>query len=91
MEWKGLAQRYMMWDRDMIASSQRIADDRFARTITLDWAEIRDDYFLALRKISLPFFNLAPVNGSTDSGAWFTRDRIRQMFDDFHQRFRLFD
>ncbi len=91
MEWKGLAQRYMMWDRDMIASSQRIADDRFARTITLDWAEIRDDYFLALRKISLPFFNLVPVNGSTDSGSWFTRDRIRQMFDDFHQRFRLFD
>lgn len=48
MEWQGRAQRYMMWDRDMIASPQRIADDRFARTITLDWAEIRDDYFQAL-------------------------------------------
>jgi hypothetical protein len=91
MEWKGLAQRYMMWDRDMIASSQRIADDRFAKTITLDWAEIRDDYFQALRKISLPFFNLVPVNGLTDSGAWFTRNRIQQMFANFHQRFRLFD
>jgi len=90
-EWKGLARRHMMWDRDMMASSLRIADDRFARTVTLDWAEIRDDYFQALRKISLPFFNLVPVNGSTDSGAWFTRDRIQQMFANFHQRFRLFD
>jgi hypothetical protein len=90
LEWKGLAQRYLMWDRDMIASPQRIADDRFAKTITLDWAEIRDDYFQALKKISLPLFNLAPIIGASDTGGWFTRTRIQEMFASFHQRFRLF-
>ena len=30
----------------------RVADDRFSKTIALDWAEVRDDYFEALRKIS---------------------------------------
>jgi hypothetical protein len=90
MEWKGLAGRYMMWDRDMMASSLRIADDRFTRTITLDWAEVRDDYFQALRKISLPFFNLVPIDGAVDSGAWFTRSRIQETFASFNQQFRLF-
>lgn len=91
MEWKGLAQRYLMWDRDMIASPQKIADDRFAKTITLDWAEIRDDYFQALRKISLPLFNLVQIIGAPDSGGWFTRARIREMFSSFSQSFRLIE
>jgi len=91
MEWKGLAQRYLMWDRDMIASPQKIADDRFARTITLDWSEIRDDYFKALRKISLPLFNLVQIIGASDTGGWFTRTRIRQIFASFDQKFRLFE
>jgi hypothetical protein len=53
MEWKRVARPYMMWDRDMIASSQRIADDRFARMMILDGPRSAD-YFQALMKISLP-------------------------------------
>lgn len=91
MEWKGLAERYLMWDRDLIAGRQKIADDRFAKTITLDWAEIRDDYFQALRKISLPLFNLVQIIGAPDANGWFTRTRIREIFASFDQKFRLFE
>jgi hypothetical protein len=69
-----------MWDRDETASQQTLPDDRFTRTVTLDWAEVRDDYFQALRKISLPFFDLGPINESAQAGEWLTRSRIQQMF-----------
>jgi len=91
MEWRGLAQRYLMWERDMVASPQRIADDRFTRTITLDWAEVRDEYFQALKKISVPLFNLVPIIGSFEAGGWFTRNRIQEMFTNFRSKLRLFE
>jgi hypothetical protein len=91
MEWRGLTQRYLMWDRDMVASPQRIADDRFTRTITLDWAEVRDDYFQALKKISVPLFNLVPIIGSFEGGGWFTRNRIQEILNNFHSKLRLFE
>jgi hypothetical protein len=88
MEWKGLARRYLMWDRDMMATSQRIADDRFARTITLDWAE---DYYHALKKVSVPLFNLVPISGSSEAGSWFTKNRIQELFENFQSQLRLFE
>jgi hypothetical protein len=91
MEWEGLAQRNLMWERDMVASPQAVADNRFTRTVTLDWAEIRDDYVSALRKISVPLFNLVPIIGSASAGDWFTRTRIQQMFTNLYPQLRLFD
>jgi hypothetical protein len=90
-EWNGLRQRHLMWDRDETASQQTLPDDRFTRTVTLDWAELRDDYFEALRKISLPLFNLVPISGSAQTGGWLTQNRIQQMFTDFFPgQLRLF-
>jgi hypothetical protein len=80
-----------MWERDMVASPQAVADNRFTRTVTLDWAEIRDDYVSALRKISVPLFNLVPIIGSASAGDWFTRTRIQQMFTNLYPQLRLFD
>ncbi len=85
MEWRGLAGRCLMWDRYTQVSAMRLTSDRFVTTTTLDWAELRDDYFEALRKISLPFFNLW-----ADPTAWFTRERVEQIFASIHAQLRLF-
>ena len=90
MDWKGLAGRCLTWDRHSALSATGIADDHFSKTITLDWAEVREDYFEALRKISLPFFDLFPLTGSADPAAWFTRERIEQLFASLHAQLRLF-
>ena len=80
MEWKGLAGRCLMWHRHPPVSAVRVAGDRFGKTITLNWAEVRDDYFEALRKISLPFFDLFALTGQADPATWFTRERVEQIF-----------
>jgi schlafen family protein len=90
MDWRGLAGRCLMWDRHSPASAVRVADNRFSKTVTLDWAEVRDDYFEALRKISLPFFDLFPLTGSADPATWFTRAKIEQLFASLHAQLRLF-
>jgi hypothetical protein len=90
MEWKGLAGRRLTWGRHSVLSATPVADDRFSKTITLDWAEIRDDYFGALRKVSLPFFDLFPMEGWSEPDAWFTRKTIEDRFATFHSRLRLF-
>jgi hypothetical protein len=90
MDWKGLAGRCLMWDRHAAVSAARVADDRFSKTIALDWAEIRDDYFEALRKISLPFFDLFAMTGWTDPVTGFTREKVEQVFASLHAQLRLF-
>jgi hypothetical protein len=90
MDWKGLAGRCLMWDRHSPVSAVPVADDRFSKIITLDWAEVRDDYFAALRKIALPFFDLFPMTGQADPATWFTRERIEQLFASLHAQLRLF-
>jgi hypothetical protein len=90
MEWRGLARRRLRWDLHSDADGVRVVDDRFSKTITLDWAEIRNDYFEALRKISLPFLDLFALAGSFDPAAWFTRERVENLFNTMHARMRLF-
>jgi hypothetical protein len=51
------------------------AGDRFTRTIALDWAEVRDAYFEALRKITFPFLDLFPLSGQFDRSTLLTRRR----------------
>lgn len=90
MDWRGLSGRYLMWDRHCPISDVRIADDRFIKTVTLDWAEVRDEYFGALRKVSLPFLNLVPLSGQFDRSTWLTRESIEKIFAAFDPRLRLF-
>jgi Putative DNA-binding domain len=90
MDWKGLAGRCLMLDRHSFVSPTRVADDRFSKTITLDWAEIRNDYFGAFRKISLPFLDLFATPGWLDPVSWLTRERVEQLFASLHAQLRLF-
>jgi hypothetical protein len=90
MDWRGLAGRYLMWDRHSPVSDVRIAGDRFAKTIVLDWAEVRDDYFDAFRKIIMPFLDLVPVNGLFDPSTLLTRESIEKIFRAYHTQMRLF-
>jgi hypothetical protein len=90
MDWKGLAGRCLTWDRHSPVSAIRVTDDRFRKAIALDWAEIRDDYFGALRKISLPLLDLFPMTGQADPATWFTRERIERLFASYHANLRLF-
>jgi len=79
MEWIGLGGRYLMWNGDGLVGSMRLTDDRFGKTITVDWAELRDDYFAALYKLSSPLFNLWD-----DPSRWLTRESVERLFSSFH-------
>jgi Schlafen, AlbA_2 len=78
MEWKGLSGRMLMWDGHTIVSPVRVADDRFVKTIALDSRELRDDYFEALRRISIPFFSLFAMEGYLDPEIWLTREMVER-------------
>jgi hypothetical protein len=90
MDWRGLAGRSLMWDRHFAVSDVRIAGDRFTKTISLDWADVRDEYFVAFRKISLPFLDLVPMTGQFDPSTFLTRENIEKIFRAFHPQMRLF-
>jgi hypothetical protein len=90
-DWKGLKGRALHWDEHRIVSPARLADDRFVKTITLDWRELRDDYFAALRRISLPFFNLFTIVGWQDPEGWLTRQLVERELAAMDARMRLFE
>jgi hypothetical protein len=91
MNWKGLAGRMLHWDEHRMVGPAHLADDRFVKTITIEWSELRDDYFSALRKLSLPFFNLFAITGWQDPEAWLTRDVVERELGAMDMRMRLFN
>jgi hypothetical protein len=91
MDWRGLSGRTLMWDQHSVASPARVADDRFVKTIPLEWGEVRDDYFGALRRISVPFFDLFAIEGWLDTEAWFTREMVERELKRLDARMRLFE
>ena len=90
MDWRGLAGRCLMWDRHFAVSAVRIAGERFVKTITLDWADVRDEYFEAFRKISLPFLDLVPMTGQFEPSTFLTRENIGKIFAAYHPQMQLF-
>lgn len=91
MEWKGLKGRGLMWDQYRVVGPARLADDRFVKTISIEWSELRDKYFEALRKASLPLFDLFAIGEWLDPSTWLTRDLVEREFANFHSRMRLFE
>jgi hypothetical protein len=89
MDWRGLAGRSLMWDRILPVSTLRIAGDRFTKTIALDWAEVRDEYFEAFRKISFSFLDLVPMSGQFDRSTILTRENVERIFAAHHSQMRL--
>ena len=80
MDWRGLAGRTLMWDEANVVSPVKLTDDRFAKTMTLSWADLRDDYFTALRLVALPVFDLFANAGWLEPNSWLTRELVEREF-----------
>lgn len=91
-DWRGLAGRTLMWDESRVVSPVKLTDDRFVKTITLSWADLRDDYFTALRRVALPVFDLFANAGWLEPGTWLTPELVVQEFAKLQvSGMRLFD
>lgn len=92
MDWRGVAGRMLMWDTTRVVSPVKVTDDRFVKTTTLPWADLRDDYFAALRRVALPIFSLFANAGWLDPDSWFTPELVEQEFAKLRvATMRLFD
>jgi hypothetical protein len=75
MDWRGLHGRTLCWDSHTVVSGgKKLADDRFVRTFTLPWSELRDSYFSALRRAMLPLFGMFDFPGFADAATWLTQN-----------------
>jgi hypothetical protein len=92
MEWNGLSGRRLMWDGRRVVSPAALVDDRFVKTVTLDWSELRDAYFSAFRRVVLPVLNLFPTSGWIEPDSWLTRELVEREFRKLvFDTMRLFD
>lgn len=92
MDWRGLTDRMLMWDSHRVVSSNKLVDDRYAKTIAVQWSELRDDYFGALRRIALPFLGLFTTHGWFQPESWLTPDAVAKEFKRADtQALQLFD
>jgi hypothetical protein len=92
MDWCGLANRMLMWDFDgSYVAPGRVTDDRFAKTVALTWAELRDSYFNALLRVVTPVLDLFPTGGGSSPAGQLTRERVEAELKRFGDAARLFD
>lgn len=92
MDWRGLAGRMLTWDfRDWYAANGTVVDNRFAKTIVLDWADLRHSYFQALRRVVLPVFALFESGGERSMSELLTRTAVKSAFEEFGKGARLFE
>ena len=80
MDWRGLSDRTLMWDSLRVVASSKYPDDRFARTVPLQWSELRDDYFGAFRRVALPFLSLFATHGWFQPESWLTPEAVQNEF-----------
>lgn len=78
MDWRGLSDRILMWDSLRVVASSPYRDDRFARTTSLQWTDLRDDYFGALRRVALPFMSLFATQGWFEPESWLPREAVQK-------------
>lgn len=91
-DWRGLTGRSLAWERRRVAVPGTCVDDSFAKTIVLSWAELRDDYFQALRRVAIAFLDAFPPSGGRSPAEWLTREIVDREFAKFEGgTVRLFD
>jgi hypothetical protein len=61
MDWRGLAGRRLAFDHQArgvsaMASATAFTGDRYAKTLTFKWSDLRDDYFAILKRLCVGFF-----------------------------------
>jgi len=80
MDWRGLSGRALMWNQFSVVASSRLADDRYTKTITLQWSDLRDNYFGALRRVAMPLFNFFTTHGWFQPDTWLTPEAVKGEF-----------
>lgn len=81
MEWRGVKGRMLAWDRFRhAAGGGTLADDRFAKNVTIEWATLRDNYFEVLRRVVLPFLRIFGTGSWFDPDGWLTREAVEAQF-----------
>lgn len=80
MDWRDLAGRRLQRDPSRFVSPETLATDRYAKTLTLPWTDLIDDYFGCLRRLSLQLFKIFPSEGWRDPEDWLTREFVEQEF-----------
>lgn len=80
MDWRDLAGRRLQWDQSRSVSPATPATDRYAKTLTLPWVDLIDDYFGCLRRVSLELFKIFPSEGRRDPEEWLTKEFVEREF-----------
>jgi hypothetical protein len=92
MDWRGLKDRSLILrDIDDGLTAAKSSTDRFFRSIRLTWPEVRDDYFGALKRISVPFFELFALRKQFEPEHWLTRERVEELFSNYGRNMRLIE
>jgi hypothetical protein len=92
LDWRGLANRMLMWDAHRYVTPSKVVDDRFVKTVVLTWPELRDSYFEAFRKVTLPLLDVFPSAGWHRPNELVTRSVVEREFARFQSAtVRLFD
>ena len=92
MDWRGLKDRSLILrDIDDDFSGVKVSTGRFFKTITLTWPDVRDDYFGALQRICVPFFELFASRNQFEPEKWLTRERVEELFAKYGRDMRLFE
>lgn len=80
MDWHDLADRRLQWNQSRFVSPAQLATDRYARTLTLSWTDLVDDYFGCLRRLALQLFKIFPSEGWRDPEDWLTKEFVENEF-----------
>lgn len=91
MDWRGMKDRFLADDGIRAASYLSIKEDRIVQYVEVSWAEVRDNYFSALRRLALPLLRFWEAPHGFDAETWLSRDRVAQRFANVHSSFKLFD
>jgi hypothetical protein len=92
MDWRGLHDRTLCWDPETaVFGGKKLADDRFLRTFTLPWAELRDSYYLALQRPMVSLFSMFDFPGLPDAATWLTQNIARDELKKIDQGMHLFE
>jgi hypothetical protein len=75
----------------VVFGRKKLADDRFVRTFTLSWSELRGSYFSAFRRTLLPFFSMFDFPGQTDAAIWLTQTLAQEELTKIDHGMRLFE
>jgi hypothetical protein len=92
-DWQGLRGRILSLEKGHMLAKQPCVEDRFTKTMSFLWSELRDDYFSVLLKSCLSFLDVFSFDGWSDTPeGWLTREYIERELAKFETgRVQIFE